>query len=531
MITIVVAGRNDDYGGNFAQRLLRTAEHNSSLLSAAGIQFEYFLAEWNPVPDRPWLSKEFVRRIPNARAIVVPEEIHLEYTLNPWMPFHEMAAKNAALRRASGEHVIVTNADILFSAGIIRRIAAGGWSPDTLYRAHRVDVDPSLPVEAMSDSDNQLRSGEGVLPPPYYLGAGGDFCLAANTLWKKLRGFNERVRFSTRAKDWQFFLSASLVGHLIEFIGDVYHLDHREGFRNTPLDKIANGETHFGGWWDIEFGLPFFNPDNWGFADLRCTPGDQDKRIAILDRLAYSVPPQQDRLDRDLKNWLSMPASSVDTTSAILLHSICAADRERRRLVCRLHDLRNLVSLAGMESVARRFSVEIFCSSTWPDMDGFTLGEFAREPRELDPRDWVLRDDGGGLELTQAGEDCIPAILPRNRPVLKPAFNPVLSRRLLRACLRMQREGVRRIAVYGGGRHTEELLQWGLPDQIALVGIVTSDGTSLRPWDVPVVCLQNASMLEIDALLLSSSSFEPEMIWAAERAGLQRVIPLYSDWP
>ena len=131
MLTVIVAGRNDDYGKDFRERLFRTALHNSGLLHHAGIDFEYLLAEWNPLQDRPPLSEEFVARVPNARAVIVPPDIHKKYSLNPQMPFHEMAAKNAALRRADGDCVIVTNADILFSEALVQRIAAGNFAPDT----------------------------------------------------------------------------------------------------------------------------------------------------------------------------------------------------------------------------------------------------------------------------------------------------------------------------------------------------------------------------------------------------------------
>src|SRR2546425_12981198 len=112
MLTVIVAGRNDDYGKDFRQRFFRAALHNVALFGANRIEFEYILAEWNPVPDRPTLSEEFVDRVPNARTVIIPPEVHHKYNLNPQMPFHEMAAKNAALRRARGDIVVVTNADI-----------------------------------------------------------------------------------------------------------------------------------------------------------------------------------------------------------------------------------------------------------------------------------------------------------------------------------------------------------------------------------------------------------------------------------
>src|SRR5262245_20538582 len=161
MLTIIVAGRNDDYGKDFRARLFRSVLHNCDLLNTAAIEFEYILAEWNPLSDRPPLSEEFVARVPNARALIIPSEIHEKYSLNPEMPFHEMPAKNAALRRASGEVVIVTNADILFSEKLVERIARGSFSDDTLYRAHRIDVKSELSWQQIQDPANQLPSGEG----------------------------------------------------------------------------------------------------------------------------------------------------------------------------------------------------------------------------------------------------------------------------------------------------------------------------------------------------------------------------------
>src|SRR5436190_12004747 len=196
MLTVIVAGRNDDDGKDFRERRFRTALHNSAMLAGNGIEFEYLLAEWNPLPDRPPLSEEFVDRVPNARAVIIPSEIHRKYSLNPQMPFHEMPAKNAAIRRARGDVIIVTNADILFGEGLVRRIAAGGWRANTLYRAHRIDVSPELDWDDIQNPANQLASGEGTEVPPYYLGAGGDFCLATRRLWHFLGGFNERIRFS-----------------------------------------------------------------------------------------------------------------------------------------------------------------------------------------------------------------------------------------------------------------------------------------------------------------------------------------------
>jgi hypothetical protein len=521
MLTIIVAGRNDDYGKDFKDRLFRTARHNCQLLRSGGMDFEYILAEWNPLPDRPLLSEEFVARVPNARAVIIPPEIHRTYTLNPQMPFHEMPAKNAALRRAKGDFVIITNADILFSERLVDRIASGGFDRNTLYRAHRIDVKPELSWEEIQNPANQLPSGEGFLPPPYYLGAGGDFCLAARDLWHSLRGFNERIRFSTRAKDWQFFLSAAAQDVSIEFIGDVYHLDHEGGFRNTVSADLNNDRVHFGKWWDIEFGLPVANADSWG---LHAVPEDYvggNPRILALNPGEYAISEEEERIDREVMTWLTRPADSNETEAAVLFHAICAAHRQGRRLVCRLGDPRLAATLSGLESVASPFGVEICCNWVWPATEGFRIHAFAPEPEVLQDLDWIVEETPHGIQVYESGTQRNIDILPKTFPINKPEFNPVLARRLLRICLQLQLQshGTKRIAIYGGGSHTLSLLRWGLPDTLELAGIV---GTSSLP---------GVQSMNVDAVLLSSASFESDMSEAAKQHGLANVISLYGDWP
>jgi hypothetical protein len=515
MLTIIVAGRNDDYGQDFRQRLFRTAHHNSTLLTEAKLDFEYILAEWNPLPDRPLLSEEFVARVPHARTVVIPSEIHQAYTLNPNMPFHEMPAKNAALRRAKGDVVIVTNADVLFSNALINRIASDTWSDGALYRAHRIDVKPDLTWEEMQNPANQLSSGEGRLCPPYYLGAGGDFCLAKRHVWDSLRGFNEHIRFSTRAKDWQFFLSAAARSLNIEFIGDVYHLDHDGGFRNTSTAKLNTDAVHFGRWWDIEFGLPAANPSHWGFSNLREKQFKRDPRIAILDAADYFTSEVDDRRDREIMAWLTRPPALPDVHIAFLLHSICAAHREQRRLICRVTNVQLLVSLYGLQAVASRFGVDIRCNTNLPQVPGFTARQFTSEPARLQTGDWLLEETEWGLRVREFETDLKIDVLPKVQKMDEPEFDPVLVRRLLRAYLKLQSDGVRDIAIYGAGSHTKNLLKWGVPDSLRVKSILQT---------LP-------DTLDVDTILLSSASFESDMLQECKLRQVPNVISLYTDWP
>jgi len=52
----------------------------------------------------------------------------------------------------------------------------------------------------------------------------------------------------------------------------------------------------------------------------------------------------------------------------------------------------------------------------------------------------------------------------------------------LYAYLRLQEAGMHQIAIYGAGRHTRSLLEWGLPDHFALLGFIeSSDGEGPHP--------------------------------------------------
>jgi len=530
MITIVLAGRNDDYGGAFQDRVTELALDNGARLTAAGVPHEFLLVEWNPLPDRPLLSRAFVERVPSARTVVVPRALHDRYSLNPHMPFHEMPAKNAGIRRAAGDWILVTNADIVFGDDLIEWLQCGTPREDTLYRAHRVDVPRDLPRPLMTDPSRQLPSGEGQLPPCYYLGAGGDFCFGSRALWHGLGGFDERIRFSTRGKDWQFFLGAAARDVPIAFVGTVYHLDHEEGFRNTPPADRDAPTAHFGASWDIEFGLPLLNPPGWGLHDAPEHPDPAEVRIHHLDAPAARLDPSDDRTSRLLETWLRRPADARDETSAGLLHGMVAAFRQGRRLRCRLTSPQALVALAGLAAVAERFGVEVCCNHQWPVCPGLHPHAFVPEPANAGRRDLIVEETSDGLVFRDhAG--VIEPVLPARLPVDAPAFAPVMGRRLLRAYLRALRAGVRRLGIYGAGGHTTNLLRWGVPETFEVGAIAVTGHPSVPALSgIPVHALDRLPPAAVDALLLSSATFEPEMLERASAAGFQ-VLPLYGDWP
>lgn len=533
LLSVVITGRNDDYGGDFNERLSRSVTHNSRLLEQAGIAYEYVLVEWNPIPGKPRLSGWFLEAFDKARAVIVESDVHQAYGLNAAMPFYEMPAKNAGIVRAAGDYILVTNADILFDDALIECIANQALRDDTFYRAHRIDVPPGIEWPALKEPCHHLASGEGRFYPPYYLGGAGDFALAATSLWRRLGGYDEVARFTTRAKDWRFFLAVAARGLGIEFIGDIYHLDHDEGFRNTAATVRNSQAAHFGGQWDFEYALLQDNGDDWGLRKcLETTAADGRLTTLSLGQELYSQP----EINRSLRwmEWLTAPPGGIDMASAYLMHGILTCQERHARLIVRPLQPRTAVACVGLARVASEFDIEVCANWQWPSGAMDWVDDFVPEPDVLQPGDLVLEEGTESCRVLEYDQTTPAPLFSSRMPPLDPPFNPFLTRRLLRALLKARVQGYRTLGIFGAGGHTRELLSWGLPPDMNVKAIFSTwKGGATEVRGVAVHPFEGESLaVDIEALLLSSISYEAEMVEVIhDQHSRLPIITLYSDWP
>jgi hypothetical protein len=148
-ISVVVAARNDDYGGDFLHRL-QTFLNVLLLLSAeCDLDLEAIVVEWNPPPEKPRLIDALSwpeKMNPcSVRIIEVPDEIHKTFPNSERMPMFEYLAKNAGIRRARGDFVIVTNPDLIYSKRLISHLASKRLSEKRFYRMDRYDFTGRVP--------------------------------------------------------------------------------------------------------------------------------------------------------------------------------------------------------------------------------------------------------------------------------------------------------------------------------------------------------------------------------------------------
>ena len=116
---------------------------------------EIVVVEWNPPAGRGKLKDEFrwpASTSPCAvRFLEVSPELHGTIPNAPFLPLHQMIAKNAGVRRARGQFVLCTNLDIIFSAELMQFLAGHSLDPGAMYRMDRYDVAKEIPASAGVD--------------------------------------------------------------------------------------------------------------------------------------------------------------------------------------------------------------------------------------------------------------------------------------------------------------------------------------------------------------------------------------------
>ena len=166
-ISVVVAARNDDHGGNMLGRMQAFLDSWIGQARRYNIPSEIVVVEWNPPEQRPRLQSSL--RYPaemhpcTVRFIEVSREIHNSLPHPLAIPLHQMIAKNVGIRRARGEHILVSNLDIIFSSELMEFLASRPLKKGIVYRMDRYDIASDIPKTDNVDEllafcrANQLR--------------------------------------------------------------------------------------------------------------------------------------------------------------------------------------------------------------------------------------------------------------------------------------------------------------------------------------------------------------------------------------
>ena len=161
-LSVVMVGRNDNYGGTFQSRLATSLRINLHLLNkhtsgASGFTGEVLFVEWNPLPVGPSsaaLLAEYAAAaarqsshppVTRVRVLTIPQVVHNALVRQAGAetspPVLEILGKNVGVRRARGKFVLTTNPDDVLSASLVASFAKMNLLAVNFYRAARGHCD------------------------------------------------------------------------------------------------------------------------------------------------------------------------------------------------------------------------------------------------------------------------------------------------------------------------------------------------------------------------------------------------------
>ncbi|MEM7104573.1 MAG: hypothetical protein AAF502_15660 [Bacteroidota bacterium] len=163
-ISLVVAGRNDNYNGDFTQRLQLSISWLSFLVQKHQLPFELVLVNYNPIPDQPDLGELLDWPEDNTylsiKIVDVPASFHKKYhdpEIRKSVPLYEFIAKNIGIVRTKGEFILCTNADILLSEALFIFLATRPLKKGHVYRCDRVDFSPVTEKVNFKELESYIR--------------------------------------------------------------------------------------------------------------------------------------------------------------------------------------------------------------------------------------------------------------------------------------------------------------------------------------------------------------------------------------
>lgn len=328
-LSIVATTRNDNHGGDLLKRTTAFVTGIYDQSEKWDFPVELVIVEWNPPAGEKLLHEVLPKPKPNSkvdlRYVVVPNEVHQTYKNANKIPLYQMIAKNVGIRRASGEFILCTNIDILFSDESFKFFADKKLEHGWYYRANRCDVPKEVMdfetlterlAFAAANVIKRMGKSQGhetlILPTlvykfprvtkllnemvlqlwkkfkkgqfPYFIvdfDACGDFTLLSREDWEKMEGYPELDMYSIHI-DSMGLWAANALGlkqFILPYNAPIYHIYHEDGWESDDAlrtikfleskPSLDYSIVHKGGIQLIGAKKSWgFNEHNWGLLDI-----------------------------------------------------------------------------------------------------------------------------------------------------------------------------------------------------------------------------------------------------------------------
>ncbi|MFT6210365.1 MAG: hypothetical protein ACJATE_000981 [Bacteroidia bacterium] len=288
-ISLVFVGRNDNYGGDFKQRLQVCVNDAFQQLNKHHISAEILFVNYNPLEEvakiEDFISWPISTDRVSVKIVSVPREYHKQNISEGTVknvPVLEYMAKNIGIRRAKGEYLLLMNPDILIPNSIYQYIAARKLKESSFYRVDRVDYRAEL--KGVSLDSNEVKNSAfkvylkgfqygiegysnwklwglrrinefriffhlrimvtlryaflliGWKPNPhnaefrFHCNVSGDFMLMHRYNWLKLKGYPENTYMSLHTDALMVVMAATSRLKEVIFPAPIFHKDHQRRY-------------------------------------------------------------------------------------------------------------------------------------------------------------------------------------------------------------------------------------------------------------------------------------------------------------
>lgn len=252
-ISIIVVGRNDNYGGDFSLRLKTTIDWNLKQLPGA----ELIYIEWNKIAEKEsdclWIEK----RYPNSKCYTVSNQVHQSINANSKMPVMEYFAKNMGIQKATNDWILMINADCLIGNDTLKNIKK--LSKKYVYGTHYVSFNWDGLTITNNHLSNKAKYTFAFPAWPTLESVVGNFILTHKSNWLYATGYDESLTNVRAGVDANGLNQLLHLGLKPMVIGHHYHLDHPESMIHGAND--THGIHSFKN-------IPYKNKSNWGFNNV-----------------------------------------------------------------------------------------------------------------------------------------------------------------------------------------------------------------------------------------------------------------------
>lgn len=261
-LSIVLGGRNDNYGKNFIERLNQAVTTNLQNLDICDIDYEMIIVDFNPLDELYLHTNDILKTAlshQKVRNIIVDNSVVCRENLNP-TTYYEYFAKNVGCRHSTGDLIFLTNSDIILSKKLIQEIQSEFNNiniNDLFYRVrYRGEIslgytpDDSTIVEDLHNPD---------VPDACICGlySGDATMFSREVFFNVATGYNEgemrhRTKFNQTGMDGEILWNVYKKGKQLKFLkSPYYHISHE---RPLSRDNFYSHDT-------------YENKVDWGFIN------------------------------------------------------------------------------------------------------------------------------------------------------------------------------------------------------------------------------------------------------------------------